>query len=161
MTKRPTTWRQRQLENAERKSRNPPPEKWYRKHWYIIAGLAGVLGWILKDGADALDKASTIPTKLKIVKNKVLSWHFNDQAWNGWWTTNTEGLVDSGDVRVSSVGAQLSLSVAQGKAHGEFSSQAICKIAPMLGVLMLDGEIHGTALYGVAYQIVGGKEKIL
>jgi hypothetical protein len=159
MNKRPTPWRQRQREEAERNRQKPQHEKWYRKHWYVIAGLAGVLGWVLKDGADALDKASTLPTKLKAVKSQVLSWHYNDGSWNGWWTTSTEGLVDSGDVKVSQIRARLSLSAVQGKVHGEFSSETVCTIAPLIGVLMLDGDIHGNVLHGIAYQIVGGKRE--
>lgn len=159
MSKRPTPWKQRQRENAERNEKKPKKEEWYRKYWYIPAGLASMLTWVVTNGVDALDNVSTLPAKFETVKNQAISWRYNDEGWTGWWTTSTEGLVDSGDVTVSPIRAQLSLSVTQGKAHGEFSSDAVCSIAPMLGVLMLDGEINGDILHGIAYQFVGGKRE--
>lgn len=111
----------------------------------------------MKDGADALEKSSTLPSKLVATKNQILSWHYNDAAWNGWWTTNLEGLVDSGDMVVSPLRAQLSLSTSQGNVHGEFSSETICSTMPMLGTLMLDGKIRGNTLHAVGYQFIGGK----
>lgn len=159
MSKRPTPWRQRQQQEAKRKSDAPEREGWHRKNWYLIAGFVAALAWLMKDGADAVEKSATLPTKIIALKNQALSWYYNDEDWNGWWTTSTEGLVDNGDVLVSPVKAQLSLETHQGKAHGEFSSETICATMPMLGVLMLEGEVRGGKLYVVGYQFTGGKRQ--
>lgn len=159
MNKRPTPWRQRQQQEAERKSKTPEPEGWPRKNWYLIAGVFAVLAWLMKDGADAVEKSTTLPSKIIALKNQALSWYYDDEAWNGWWTTSTEGLVDSGEVLVSPIKAQLSLETMQGKVHGEFSSETICATMPMLGVLMLEGEIRGGKLYVVGYQFISGKRQ--
>ncbi len=159
MSKRPTPWRQRQKQEAMRKSDAPEPERWHRKNWYLIAGFIAALAWLMKDGADAVEKGATLPSKVVALKNKALSWYYNDEDWNGWWTTSTEGLVNSGDALVSPVKAQLSLETKQGNVQGEFSLKTICATMPMLGVLMLEGEIRGGKLYAVGYQFVGGKRQ--
>jgi len=159
MSKRPTPWRQRQQQEAKRKSEAPEPEGWHRKNWYLIAGFVAALAWLMKDGADAVEKSVTLPSKVLALKNHALSWYYNDDDWNGWWTTSTEGLIDSGDVLVSTIKAQLSLETKQGKVRGEFSSETICAAMPMPDVLMLDGEIRGGKLYAVGYQFVGGKRE--
>lgn len=125
----------------------------------MVLGMVALISWLLLNGIAALDTVAAFPAKYTEVKDQYLSRYYHDTEWTGWWTTDTEGLVDSGDYKVSPTSSTISMEARHGLVHGEFSSRRVCEVQPLLGVLMYDGSLDRDAVHATAYQIIGGKRQ--
>lgn len=132
---------------------------WYRRVWLLITLVgAGLLG-LLSNGPMLLSNAEKLPSEFERVSGKFLSWYYEDQAWEGLWSANPEGYVDSVDMKLSDVDIKLHLLSEHGKIGGEISMKSICRVVPMFDYLLLEGKVSGDFATITAFDFIGGERK--
>lgn len=132
---------------------------WYRRVWFLITLVGAGLYGLLANGPMMLSNAEKLPAEFERVSGKFLSWYYEDQAWEGLWSANPEGYVDSVEMKLSAVDIKLHLLSEHGKIGGEISMKSICRVVPMFDYLLLEGEVSGDIATITAFDFIGGERK--
>lgn len=155
-------WRKRKNEALSSNSsigKEPWMQKAITRAQAVGAAIVTIVAWTLLNGVTALQNAEQLPDAYYKTRDSILSRYYNDSSWTGVWSSNPEGYVDSADVALSSVDVYLQLRTAQGAVEGTIATKKLCGILPfaMDGVLFT-GKVSGKAIYGSAYDYIGGKQ---
>ncbi|MEW6400285.1 MAG: hypothetical protein AB1649_00725 [Chloroflexota bacterium] len=132
---------------------------WYLRVWFVITLVGAGLYGLLANGPMLLSNAEKLPSEFERVSGKFLSWHYEDQAWEGLWSANPEGYVDSVEMKLSDVDIKLHLLVEHGNIGGEISMKSICHVVPMFDYLLLEGKVSGDTATITAFDFIGGERK--
>lgn len=132
---------------------------WYRRVWFVITLVGAGLYGLLANGPMLLSNAEKLPSDFERVSGKFLSWHYEDKAWEGLWSANPEGYIDSVDMKLSDVDIKLHLLAERGNIGGEISMKSICRVVPMLDYLLLEGKVSGDTATITAFDFIGGERK--
>lgn len=132
---------------------------WYRRVWFLITLVGAGLYGLLANGPMMLSNAEKLPAEFERVSGKFLSWYYEDQAWEGLWSANPEGYVDSVEMKLSAVDIKLHLLSEHGKIGGEISMKSICRVVPMFDYLLLEGKVSGDIATITAFDFIGGERK--
>lgn len=132
---------------------------WYRHAWFVITLIGAGLYGVLANGPMLLSNAEKLPSEFERVSGKFLSWYYEDQAWEGLWSANPEGYVDSVDMHLSDVDIKLHLLAEHGNIGGEISMKSICRVIPMFDYLLLEGKLSGDTATITAFDFIGGERK--
>lgn len=132
---------------------------WYRRVWFLITLIGAGLYGLLANGPTMLSNAEKLPAEFERVSGKFLSWYYEDQAWEGLWSANPEGYVDSVEMKLSPVDIKLHLLSEHGKIGGEISMKSICRVVPMFDYLLLEGKVSGDIATITAFDFIGGERK--
>lgn len=119
----------------------------------LTAALAGVTQ------APAFFKGlNDTPSEFSKTKNSFLSWFKEDDAWVGMWSSFPEGVVDMASMNLTDSDFIFYIENSQGEMGGYFTSQTVCKIAPLsFGILMLDGKASASKATAEVFDIVQGR----
>ncbi len=132
---------------------------WYRRVWFLITLVGAGLYGLIANGPMMLSNAEKLPAEFERVSGKFLSWYYEDQAWEGLWSANPEGYVDSVEMKLSAVDIKLHLLSEHGKIGGEISMKSICRVVPMFDYLLLEGKVSGDLATITAFDFIGGERK--
>lgn len=132
-------------------------KKWIARNWYWIVGVAGAIWLVFLQGSEAISNAEKLPNAVTSAKDKLLSWHYEDDQWTGVWSAKAEGYV--GGPALSDTDVHVEIVVSQGQVDGTIATKKICSIFPMWDFVLLQGQISGNAFDGVAWDIVQGERK--
>ena len=132
---------------------------WYRRVWFLITLVGAGLYGLLANSPMMLSNAEKLPAEFERVSGKFLSWYYEDQAWEGLWSANPEGYVDSVEMKLSAVDIKLHLLSEHGKIGGEISMKSICRVVPMFDYLLLEGKVSGDIATITAFDFIGGERK--
>lgn len=154
------------------KKRRPPSAKppasssgvpigtpWYRRAWFLLSLVGAGLYGLLANGPTLLSNAEKLPAEVERVSGRFLSWYYEDQAWEGLWSANPEGYVDTEDMKLSDVDVKLHLLAEHGQIGGEIATKSICRAIPMFDYLLLEGKVSGDTASITAFDFVGGERK--
>ncbi|BEV17787.1 hypothetical protein HBDW_45750 [Herbaspirillum sp. DW155] len=156
---------QRLREESERKRRETDTHgrgflAWCKRRWVyitsVLAGLGGVIAFVLTQGPTALTNAQMLPGKIKETVSMARSWYYDDAKWTGAWSDMVEGVIGGPELSRNEV--YLTLDVQQGIASGTISTKEICRVLPFMFV-QFKGEIISGQLYAKAYDWIDGKEE--
>lgn len=114
---------------------------------------------MLANGPMLLANAEKLPSEFERVSNQFLTWYYKDKAWEGLWSANPEGYIDTADMNLSAVDLKLHLLVERGKVGGEIAMKSICHVTPMLDYYLLEGKISGDIATITAFDFIGGQRK--
>lgn len=141
-------------------------KSWWAKLWDSRAAWAGafalvgaVIAFILTQGVASLQNARKLPSEISETYNALMSWHYDDKAWTGTWSSREEGDIE--DYHPSDLPLKLGVDTTTGKVAGEMFNRRVCDLNPMLPPVFVEGEIHGGKLLAYAYAYVGGKKTTL
>lgn len=132
---------------------------WYRRVWFLISLVCAGLYGLLANGPMLLSNAEKLPTEFERVSDQFLAWYYEDQAWEGLWSANPEGYVDTGDMKLSDADIKLHLLAEDGRIGGEIAMKSICRVIPMFDYLLLEGKISGDTATITAFDFIGGERK--
>lgn len=132
---------------------------WYRRVWFLITLVGAGLFGVLSNGPMLLSNAEKLPSEFERVAGKFLSWYYEDQDWEGLWSANPEGYVDSVDMKLSDVDIKLHLLSEHGRIGGEIAMKSICRVVPMFDYLLLEGKVSGDIATITAFDFIGGERK--
>lgn len=148
---------------ARRKKKEPRTQSvelpWYKSLWALVSAVVATVGVVVINLPAFLEGAEKSPGAFERVSGKFLAWHYEDEAWTGYWSSDVEGYVDSEDMNLSSSDLKVHLMAERGKIGGEISAKSICKGVPLLDYLLLDGEVSWGKAIITAYDFVGGKRQ--
>ena len=139
-----------------------PRTPWYRRLWVVLSFLAAGFYGLLANGPTLLANAEKLPADVERVSGKFLSWYYEDQAWDGFWTAHPEGYVDIGDMKLSDVDLKLHLMAEHGKLGGEIATKTICHAVPFVDYFLLEGKVSTTEPKSAtitAWDLIGGEKK--
>jgi hypothetical protein len=131
------------------------------KRWFVIAGIVVAVGWLLLNANTVLSNARAYPNEVRKTGNQLSSWYYDDAAWNGYWTSESEGYVDKPDMNLSPTPVAVSLEVHGGNLEGMISTKPICDFVPFSDFVLLRGHVDtlGSSATVVAWDTIEGHDQ--
>lgn len=120
-----------------------------------IAAGAALIGALFFGGLSALPGATSGPASLQHKWNALLSWYYDDRAWEGTWSTHPDSATAMLPLNEQDVFLQLTM--AQGVATGIIASPTLCAQFPFSDTAQFQGEMVDGQLHGTASPMVGGE----
>lgn len=160
MSKPNLPWRRRTQEQLARRSERPQARSLgERSGWILLRAIMAVLGWFAANAVSALENLEKLPTTADRVYGKAVSWYYEDSAWTGVWSINSEGFMDQ--VELSLVDVRIEMMTERGVVDGSISSPGLCKLLPLSAYVLLEGKVIGDKVQAIAYDYIGGERKNL
>ena len=75
------------------------------------------------------------PSAIIGVKDKALTWYYDDVGWTGAWSAKLEGYINPEDLRVSNTDLRIDIISNQGKSGGIIATKKICGAFPFFDYL--------------------------
>lgn len=132
-------------------------DPWYKRVWVVVSALGVVCFTLIVNAPVLLANLENLPADTTRVKNKFLSWYYDDAAWAGFWSSFPEGYVDVEDMELSKGDLKLEIDSVNGQISGIMVNKEICVAAPLSGYLLIEGKVSGDVAVIMAYDIVGGR----
>lgn len=120
-----------------------------------IAAGAALIAALFFGGWSALPGATSGSASLQHKWNALLSWYYDDRAWEGSWSTHPDSATAMLPLNEQDVFLQLAM--AQGVAAGIVASPTLCTRFPFSDTAQFHGEMVDGQLHGTAYPMVGGE----
>lgn len=139
----------------------PPKPLWYKRMWLLGVAVAGVVFTAGLNGPSLLQNIRKLPAEAEMTRDQYLSWLREDADWTGNWAAFPEGIVNTGDLRLTEgVDMRLSLQAKKGELEGIIASEEVCANDPALDFLLLRGSVSGDTASVEVWDIVGGHEQV-
>lgn len=147
---------------SKRRSSQPEPKapllQRIQRRWFLIAGIAAVLGWLLLNSNSALSNLRSLPSEVQKTTDQFSGWYYDDAGWSGYWTSNPEGYVNQEDMILSQTPVGIYLQVNGGRIDGVISNQQVCESVPIFDFLLLRGQVDtfGNSATVIVWDTIGG-----
>lgn len=133
---------------------------WNKRVWILVSFIGAGMYGLLANGPTLLANAEKIPAEIERVSDRFFAWYYEDDAWEGLWSSNPEGYVDFEDMQLSADSdVRLHLLAEHGRIGGEISTKSTCQVVPMFDYLLLEGTISGDTATITAFDFIGGERK--
>jgi hypothetical protein len=152
MSRKRKTRQPRSNQSAQPSSTVP----WYRSNWFIIAGVASALAFVLVSGPDALRNSRILPSEVATTISAFRSWVKEDSEWTGKWTAQPEGYADIEDMQLSDVDLEIFIWATEGQIDGTIATKRLCKEIPLFNYVLLEGTVTGDLAHVTAWDLIGG-----
>lgn len=130
-----------------------------KRVWAAAVLIISAIGFFLLNGPTMLANAEQIPSSFTRVKDSFLSWYFEDEKWNGRWSTNPNTYVNQEDMELSKVDLRIEIVSKNGEIDGTIAAKKICADTPLFDYVLITGSISGNKAEILVFDVIGGHEK--
>jgi hypothetical protein len=133
---------------------------WYKKVWTLGVAAVGVIAAIGLKGPEVVDGLRKLPATISSAYEQFSTWKSDDAEWVGVWSNNTEGYVDSEDMRISATEMRFEIESTRGVLTGVVASRKICKSLPIFNFVLIDGKTSFSSADVDVFDFVGGRRQL-
>lgn len=117
----------------------PQPQPQYKKIWYVITFLIGILSAIILNLPNILENLRNLPTGYSKTVNDFMTWKSEDSQWEGKYIVNPEGYLET--IETSNVEAEIVVWSEQGEISGTIVTPFICENLNFLKYAQFNGKV--------------------
>ncbi|MFM4680618.1 hypothetical protein ACEUD4_20035 [Aeromonas media] len=145
---------------------NPMTDKekpWYKKTWAVICLIFSLTYAAVINGPQFFENIQKLPAIIESTYNKFSVWYFDDENWSGFWSSDTEFIVDWQDLNLSDTDLVIDMESVHGTISGVIFTKNVCNTIPLLGMLMLDAKVSllGQTADGILFEYINGSRRNL
>lgn len=134
---------------------------WYKQLWVIAVGSSSIAFAVGLNGANWLQGIRKIPAEVELTRDQFVGWLKDDAGWSGDWSSFPEGIVNMGDLRLTSgIDLQISLQAKNGQLGGVIASRKVCAEIPAFDFLLLRGQVSGSTATVEVWDVIGGESRV-
>jgi hypothetical protein len=146
----------------QRVSEHPKKSSWWawlKRPWAIVVAVATVIGVFFLNINSVLTNVRAFPSEVRETGAQLSTWYYDDDAWNGYWTSHPEAYVDVADMNLSKFPYGLYLQVQNGEIDGMIADQPVCLSVPFDFVLVRGHvDTFGKSATVFAWDTIGGHD---
>lgn len=131
-----------------------------KRPWTWLVGFVTLTGALLLNITTVLANLRELPEELRKTEDQFSTWYFEDDEWDGYWTSSPEGYVDGAGRRLTPEDFAIKLAIDKGQIDGMISTRPICDTVPAFDYILLRGDVDwfGDSASVIAFDFFEGRQ---